>query len=114
MGVTGLLLLGPFYSVESTPYRCNFIYFFAHDCKSLAELAAEDPKLGCALASKEHNLYLSFLGPNNPPYLHLNLGLAYRGCQCGTKSLNHKIHQHFLRGEGSKIEEKTMIENYDG
>ena len=35
--------------------------------KSLAELPAEDPKLGCALLSKEHNLYLSFLGPNNPP-----------------------------------------------
>ena len=29
--------------------------------------AAEDPKLGVALLSKEHTLYLSFLGPNNPP-----------------------------------------------
>ena len=35
--------------------------------KSLAELAAEDPKLDGALLSKEHTLYLSFLGPNNPP-----------------------------------------------
>ena len=34
--------------------------------KSLAELAAEDPKLGCALLSKGHTLYSSFLGPNNP------------------------------------------------
>ena len=33
----------------------------------MAELAAEDPKLGGALLSKEHTLYLSFLGPNNPP-----------------------------------------------
>ena len=28
--------------------------------------AAEDPKLDGALLSKEHTLYLSFLGPNNP------------------------------------------------
>jgi hypothetical protein len=34
--------------------------------KSLAELAAEDTKLGGALLSKEHTLYLSFLGPINP------------------------------------------------
>ena len=27
MGVTGLLLLGPFYSIQT-----NFMYFFAHDC----------------------------------------------------------------------------------
>ena len=29
----------------------------------MAELAAEDPKLGGTLLSKEHTLYLSFLGP---------------------------------------------------
>ena len=34
--------------------------------KSLAELAAEDSKLDGALLSKEHTLYLSFLGPNKP------------------------------------------------
>ena len=34
--------------------------------KSLAELAAEYPKLDGALLSKEHTLHLSFLGPNNP------------------------------------------------
>ena len=34
--------------------------------KSLTELAAEEPKLDSALLSKEHTLYLSFLGPNNP------------------------------------------------
>ena len=28
MGVTRLLLLGPFYSIQT-----NFLYFFAHDCK---------------------------------------------------------------------------------
>ena len=34
--------------------------------KSLAELAAEDPKLGGVLLSTKHTLYLSFLGPINP------------------------------------------------
>ena len=28
MGVTRLLLLGPFYSIQT-----NYLYFFAHDCK---------------------------------------------------------------------------------
>ena len=28
MGVTRLLLLGPFYTIQT-----NFMYFFAHDCK---------------------------------------------------------------------------------
>ena len=30
-------------------------------------LRSNTAKLGCALLSKEHTLYLSFLGPNNPP-----------------------------------------------
>ena len=29
MGVTHLLLLGPFYTIQT-----NFTYFFAHDCKA--------------------------------------------------------------------------------
>ena len=30
MGMTRLLLLGPFYNIQT-----NFLYFFAHDCKCL-------------------------------------------------------------------------------
>ena len=37
-----------------------------HKKSQCAVWAAEDPKLGGALLSKEHTLYLSFLGPNNP------------------------------------------------
>ena len=33
-------------------------------------------------------LYLSFFGPKTHPNLHLNLGLACMGCQCGTILLN--------------------------
>ena len=45
------------------------------------------PKLGGALLSKEHTLYLSFLALTTHPYLHLNLGLVCRGCQCVTTLL---------------------------
>ena len=49
--------------------------------------AAWTQNLGWALSSKEHTLYLSFFGSNQPkPYLHLNLGLVYRRCKCGTIS----------------------------
>jgi hypothetical protein len=44
---------------------------------SLAELAAEDLKLGGALLSKEHTLYLSFLGPNNPSLSSPKFGMRY-------------------------------------
>ena len=49
---------------------------------SLAELAvqaAEDPKFVCVLSSKEHTLYLSFLGPNNPPLSSPKFGSCLQG-----------------------------------
>merc|ERR1712051_624709 len=52
--------------------------------------AAEDPKLGGALLSKEHTLYLSFLGPNNPSLSSPKFGSCQCVlCQCGTILLNH-------------------------
>ena len=66
--------------------------------------AAEDPKLGGALLSKEHTLYLSFLGPNNPSLSSPKFGSCQCVlCQCGTILLNHyaldqKEHCKWLQG----------------
>ena len=40
MGVTRLLLLGPFYSIQT-----NFLYFFAHDCTTMAIINPPERKL---------------------------------------------------------------------
>ena len=47
--------------------------------KSLAELAAEDPKLDGALLSKENTLYLPLLGPNNPSLSSPKFGSCLKG-----------------------------------
>ena len=43
------------------------LFWFLRAWQNWLSSAAWDPKLGSALSSKEHTLYLSFLGPNNPP-----------------------------------------------
>ena len=45
----------------------------------LAVQAAEDPKFVCALSSKEHTVYLSFFGPNNPPLSSPKFGSCLLG-----------------------------------
>ena len=46
MGVTRLLLLGPFYNIQT-----NFLYFFAHDCKCLMPSPCSGKKLTSILVT---------------------------------------------------------------
>ena len=49
MGVTHLLLLGPFYFIQT-----NFLYFFAHDCKISNQITAKSRCIVTSLLAPTH------------------------------------------------------------
>ena len=65
------------------------------------------PKILGVLSSKEHNLHLSFLGPNNPPLSSPKFGSCLRGCQCGTILLNR--YGHINTFEGWTVLTETIV-----
>ena len=60
----------PFF-IASILIECHtkplLLFWYLRAWQNWMSSAAWTQKLGCAFSSKEHTLYLSFLGPNNPP-----------------------------------------------
>ena len=76
MGVTRLLFLGPFYSIQT-----NFLYFFAHDCSSIFTDLKNDTQIlyGPSIAKESNAKHVGVVGPNESifslkrPRVHNNL-----------------------------------------